>query len=262
LVRLAASLTMLFTERPFLERFAAARRCGVRAVEFMFPYGEDRAALESALQRSGLELVLFNLPAGDWAAGERGIAADPERVAEFRDGVRQAREWARALGCRRLNCLPGRGNPRFAPEEQWRTLVDNVRYAAEELDRDGVLLLVEAVNPVDVPGFVVPRADAAVRLLDAAGLAGAHLQYDVYHEQRAAGNVSETFARLQGRIAHVQIADSPGRHQPGTGELDYRYVLGRLDALGYAGFVSMEYLPQPDTESSLAWVQALGFRLG
>jgi hydroxypyruvate isomerase len=238
---ISANLSMLFTELPFLQRFGAAAAARFGAVEFQFPYAETPRDVAAALRDAGLKLVLFNLPAGDWAGGDRGIAADPERVKEFRDGVTLARSWADALGCPQLNCLAGRRG-------DLRTLTENVRFAAEALGRDGRRLLVEACNPLDVPGFLLPRADAAAEVL----CDNAWLQFDVYHEQRAAGNVVETFRRLAGRVGHVQVADCPGRHQPGTGELNWPFVLREIEAAGYRGPIGLEYVPEPDTMASLA----------
>jgi len=260
---LSANLSMLFTERPFLERFGAAAAARFGAVEFQFPYAEAPREVAAALRGAGLKLVLFNLPAGDWAGGDRGIAADPERVDEFRRGLDLARSWADALDCPQLNCLAGRRG-------DLRTLAENVRVAASTLARDGRRLLVEACNPLDVPGFLLPRADAAAEVL----CENAWLQFDVYHEyrisagetradheQRGAGNVVETFRRLVGQIGHVQVADCPGRHQPGTGEVNWPFVLAAVEAAGYRGHVGLEYVPEPDTLSSLAGLEGVGFGL-
>lgn len=251
--RLAANLTMLFTEHPFLERFAAAARSGFGHVEFLFPYEHPAGEVRAALHDAGLGQVLFNLPAGDWAAGDRGIAADPGRVDEFRAGVDRALEYAAALDCPRLNCLAGLRLDGVAHAEQWATLVGNVRYAAGRLAEEGRTLLVEPVNDKDVAGFFLPTTADAIRLLDQVGDPGVRLQFDVYHVQRMEGDVTARLRALLGRIAHVQVADNPGRHQPGTGELNFAFLLDELDRLGYDGFVGLEYVPDPDTAGSLAW---------
>jgi hydroxypyruvate isomerase len=247
----AANLTFLFGEHPFLERFAAARAAGFTRVEYMFPYDYEPAELRARLDEHGLEQVLFNLPAGDWAQGDRGIAADPGRVDEFRAGVERAREYAHALDVPRLNCLAGTRGDRA-------TLVANLRHAAQRLAEDGRTLLLEPVNTRDIPGFLVPTSAVAVELLDAAAEPNLRLQFDVYHAQVMEGDLVNRLRALLSRIGHVQIADNPGRHQPGTGEIDYAFVLKELDAMGYAGTVGLEYVPEPDTLASLGWLERYG----
>jgi hydroxypyruvate isomerase len=249
--RFAANLTFLFGEHPFLERFAAARAAGFTRVEYMFPYGYDAADLRARLDDHGLEQVLFNLPAGDWAAGDRGIAADPGRVDEFRAGVEQARAYAAALDVPRLNCLAGTRGDRA-------TLVANLRHAARALAQDGRTLLVEAVNTRDIPGFLVPTNTAAAELLDEVGEPNLRLQFDLYHAHVMAEDLVERLRALLDRIGHVQLADDPGRHQPGTGDIDFAFVLSELDAMGYQGAVGLEYVPEPDTLTSLEWLQRYG----
>ncbi len=260
MLRFAANLTMLFADRPFLERFEAAARCGFRAVEYMFPYQEDIDGIAKALERLALTQVLFNLPAGDWTAGDRGIAVDPGRREEFRRGVGEAVEIARRLGCRRLNCLAGKHIEGFPHDEQWRCLVDNIRYAAERLDAHNIILLVEPINTYDVPGFFLSTSSQGARLLDEVGAPNVRLQYDVYHMQRMEGNLVHTITRLRDRIAHIQIADAPDRHEPGTGEINFPYVLRHLDALEYEGYVGLEYKPSTTPEASFGWIEAMGFR--
>jgi hydroxypyruvate isomerase len=246
--RFAANLSLLFTEHPFLDRFAAAAAAGFSQVEFQFPYDFPAAEIRARMDAHGLELVLFNLPAGDWAAGDRGIAADPARAREFRDGVERALEYADALGAPRLNCLAGKVGDRA-------TLVENVRHAAERLD--GRTLLVEHVNTRDVPGFLLPTTGAVLALLDEAGDERVKLQFDVYHAQVMEGDLVNRLRALLGRIGHVQVADNPGRHQPGTGEIDFGFVFAELDAMGYEGTVGLEYVPEPDTLASLAFLDRI-----
>jgi hydroxypyruvate isomerase len=255
--RFAANLTMLFTEHPFLERFAAAARAGFRHVEFLLPYDHPADDVRAALRDARLEQVLFNLPAGDWDAGDRGIAADPGRVEEFRTGVGRALEYAAALDCPRLNCLAGLRLDGIAAGDQWDALVENVRYAAGRVADAGRTLLVEPVNDKDIPGFLLTTTSDAVGLLDEVGDPRVRLQFDVYHVQRMEGDVTERLRALLPRIAHVQVADNPGRHQPGTGELNFPFLLGELDRLGYDGFVGLEYVPEPDTTGSLGWRERL-----
>lgn len=258
--KFAANLTMLFTNRLFLERFDAAASAGFRAVEYMFPYQEDTEGIARALARLKLEQTLFNLPAGNWAAGDRGIAVDPARRDEFRRGVAQAAELARRYRCRKLNCLVGKRDERLSHDEQWRCLVDNLRYAAGQLASHGITLLIEPINTYDMPGFFLSSSVQAARLLDEVAAPNAKIQYDVYHMQRMEGNLVHTMTRLRDRIGHVQIADAPDRHEPGTGEINFPYVLRQLDALGYDGYVGLEYRPSGSTEASFGWIETMGFR--
>lgn len=259
--RLAANLSMLFADAPFLGRFDRAAAAGFRRVEFQFPYAHTPAEVGAALDAAGLECVLFNLPAGDWAAGERGIAAHPARVDEFRRGVALALEYAGRLGCRRINCLAGLRDPGVPAEEQRAALVENLRFAAAALAERGLTLLVEPLNAYDVPGFLLHGSRAALDLIDAVGAPNLMLQYDVYHMQRGEGELAATVAANLGRIGHIQIADAPGRHQPGTGEIRYRFLLPHLDRIGYTGVVGLEYHPQGPAEATLGWVAAYGLSL-
>jgi hydroxypyruvate isomerase len=259
--RFSANLTFLFNDLPFLDRFPAAARAGFQYVEYMSPYEQPAPVLGGLLKENGLRQVLFNLPAGDWAAGDRGIAADPFRVEEFRKGVDRALEYAAALGVERVNCLAGKRLENVSHEEQWRVLGDNLRYAALRLSQQGRTLLVEPINHVDIPGFFLSTSKEGFRLIEEVGAANLQLQYDVYHMQRMEGELTQTIRTHMARIGHIQIADNPGRHQPGTGEINYRFLLGELDRLGYPGYVGLEYVPQPNTVESLAWVREHGFSL-
>jgi hydroxypyruvate isomerase len=255
--RFAANLTMMFTEVPFLDRFERAAKTGFGAVEFLFPYAWPTAELRARLQANGLTLVLHNLPAGDWDAGERGIACHPDRVAEFREGVEAAIQCAKALGVPRLNCLAGK-QPAGVPEAQLgATLVGNLRHAAARLADEGLQLLLEPINRFDIPGFFVHRTDQALQLLDEVGASNAFVQYDVYHAQRTEGEIAATLQKHLARIGHVQIADNPGRHEPGTGEINYPFLFRHLDRIGYAGWVGCEYKPATTTEAGLDWRQRL-----
>ena len=251
--RFAANLSMLFCEHPFAERFAAAARAGFAAVEVQFPYELPATQIADLLREHQLQFVLHNLPAGDWAGGERGIACHPDRVEEFRTGVAKAIDYATVLGCQQLNCLAGIA-PAGVPEAEVRaTLVANLRYAAAELKRAGLKLLVEPINTFDIPGFYVSRTTQALALLDEVGADNVFLQYDVYHAQRMEGDLGNTLSRHLTRIGHIQIADNPGRHEPGTGEINYPWLFRHLDALGYSGWVGCEYKPEAATEAGLGW---------
>ena len=253
--RLAANLSLLFTELPFLERFDAAARAGFLGVEFQFPYAFDAAHIARAAQLAGVQVVLHNLPAGDWTAGERGIACDPARVADFRAGVPQALAYARELGVKRLNVLAGICPAGVSREQAEATLVDNLRFAAEALSAEGVRMMVEPINGKDIPGFLLNTAADGLRVLDAVGASNAYLQYDAYHMQRSQGELTDTLRACLKRVGHIQIADVPGRHEPGTGEINYAWWLRELDAMGYRGWVGCEYIPQGRTEDGLAWMR-------
>lgn len=251
--RFAANLTMLFNEKPFLERFAAAAAAGFEAVEFLFPYDYDKKVLKDELDGNGLTLVLHNLPAGNWAGGERGIAADPARVAEFREGVTRAIDYATALSCPRVNCLTGIVSSENASQAR-KTLVENLRYAAPRLKDAGIELLLEPVNSRDIPGFFVDRTRPALDIIDEVGSDNLKLQYDIYHAQVMEGDLARTIESEFDRIGHIQLADNPGRHEPGTGEINYDYLFSRIDALGYTGWIGCEYKPRATTEAGLGWV--------
>ncbi|MGQ0549918.1 MAG: hydroxypyruvate isomerase family protein [Armatimonadota bacterium] len=257
--RFAANLTFLWTDRPFMARFDAAARAGFGAVEYMFPYAEDLKAIAGELRRLRLRQVLFNLPAGDWAAGDRGIAVDPTRRREFRDGVRLAIDVARRLACPRINCLVGKQLEGVPLKEQWACLVDNVKSAAAACEQVGLVLLVEAVNTFDIPGFFLRTSSEAFQLQDAVGAANLKVQFDVYHAQRMEGNLTHTLTRNIGRIGHVQIADAPDRSQPGTGEINFAYLFRALDRTDYGGEVGLEYKPSGATDESFGWIEAMGY---
>ncbi len=255
--KFAANLTMLFNEVPFLDRFALARKAGFDAVEFLFPYAWPAAEIRARLDEHRLQLVLHNLPAGNWDAGERGIACLPERVSEFRDGVGKAIEYARALGVPQLNCLVGKA-PQGVPDAELRsTLVSNLRYAAAELAAARLKLLVEPINTYDIPGFYLSRSAQTIAVLDEVGASNAFLQYDIYHMQRTEGELAATMQRLLPRIAHIQLADNPGRNEPGSGEINYPYLFALLDRIGYRGWIGCEYKPAASTEAGLGWRQQL-----
>jgi hydroxypyruvate isomerase len=217
----AANLSLLFTELPFLDRFEAAAKAEFKVVELQFPYAFSVEDIKQRLDAHGLELVLHNLPAGDWDAGDRGIACLPERVQEFRAGVATAIRYAKGLGVGQLNCLAGKTPVGVAGEAVRQTLVDNLRYAAAQLRAAGLKLLIEPINAYDIPGFYLSRTQQALDILDAVGADNAYVQYDIYHAQRMEGELAATLGRHLTRIGHIQLADNPGRHEPGTGEINY-----------------------------------------
>jgi hydroxypyruvate isomerase len=255
--KFAANLSMLFTEVPFLDRFERAAKAGFQAVEFLFPYAHPAADIKARLDAHGLKLVLHNLPAGDWDAGERGIACLPDRIDEFRDGVTQAIEYAHALRVGQLNCLAGKIPFGASDATLRRTFVLNLRHAAAELKKAGLKLLIEPINTYDIPGFYLNRTDQALSILDEVGADNAFLQYDLYHAQRMEGELAATAEKHLSRIAHIQLADNPGRHEPGSGEINYEFLLAHLDRIGYRGWIGCEYKPATTTEAGLGWRQRL-----
>ncbi|MHB8771085.1 MAG: hydroxypyruvate isomerase [Syntrophales bacterium] len=254
MIRFSANLSMLFAEVDFPDRFERAAKAGFRAVEYMSPYPWKKEELLALLKKNGLEQVLFNLPAGNWEAGERGIACLAGREEEFREGVGRAIEYAGTLGCRLVNCLVGKA-PAEAPEKARRTLVDNLRYAAASLDKEGIRLLIEPLNPQDVPGFFLYGTRGALQLIEEVGHPNLFLQYDVYHMQIVEGNLMRTIQTNLGRIAHIQIADNPGRNEPGTGEIHFPNLFAFLDRIGYTGWIGCEYKPLAKTEEGLGWMK-------
>lgn len=252
--KFSANLSMLYTELPFLDRFEAAAKSGFQAVEFLFPYAYSVADIRSRLNDNGLQLVLHNLPAGDWDAGERGIACDPQRTDEFRTGVSRAVAYAQSLGVGQLNCLAGKAPAGVAPEVLHATFVTNLSYAAAALKDAGLRLLIEPINTYDIPGFYLNRTQQALSILDAVGADNAFVQYDIYHAQRMEGELAATMQKHLHRIAHIQLADNPGRNEPGTGEINYPFLFAHLDRIGYAGWIGCEYKPASNTHAGLGWL--------
>jgi hydroxypyruvate isomerase len=255
--RFAANLTMLFNELPFMQRFEAAAKAGFEAVEYLFPYAFDKKELAAALRANGLAQVLHNLPAGDWEAGERGIACHPGRRAEFREGVGRAIDFATALGCPQVNCLLGKLPEGVTAGDARKVVVENLRFAAKELEGAGIRLLIEPINSFDIPGFFLTRTDQALALIDEVGSSDLLLQYDIYHAQRMEGELGNTLSRNIARIGHIQLADNPGRGEPGTGEINYAWLFRHIDSIGYAGWIGCEYKPRAGTVEGLGWRQAL-----
>ena len=253
--KFAANLTMLWNELDFLDRFGAAANAGFKAVEFLFPYPYAKDQLAERLAAHKLTQVLHNLPAGDWAKGERGIACLPDRVGEFQDSVGRAIDYATALGCKRVNCLAGIA-PHGADAETLReTFIGNLKFAAAKLKSAGIRLLIEPINTRDMPGFYLKHSKQALELIAAAGSDNVWLQYDIYHMQIMEGDLAPTIEKHLGRIAHMQLADNPGRNEPGTGEINYPFLFGFIDRLGYDGWIGCEYKPKATTAEGLGWMK-------
>ncbi|CAD5199733.1 hydroxypyruvate isomerase [Pseudomonas sp. FEN] len=253
--RFAANLSMLFTEQDFLTRFKAAADAGFSGVEYLFPYDFSSVEIKAQLDAHGLTQVLFNLPAGDWAKGERGIACHPDRVEEFRAGVDLAIAYAQVLGNTQINCLAGIRPEGFDAAFLEQTFVDNLRYAAGKLEALGIRLVMEAINTRDIPGFYLNTTAQALSIRQQVGSANLFLQYDIYHMQIMEGDLARTLSAHLAAINHVQLADNPGRHEPGTGEINYRFLFEHLDRIGYQGWVGCEYKPLTSTDAGLGWLQ-------
>lgn len=253
--KLAANLSTMFTEAPFIERFGRAAQAGFSAVEFQFPYAYDADDIAAELRRNRLDLALFNLPPGDLAAGERGLASLPEARDRFRDSLEPALRFARATGCKRLHCMSGVLSGPAGMTEREAALIDNLRAASAVFSPHGIRLLIEPLNPFDTPDYFLASVEQAARIVEAVASEGVGIQYDFYHQSRTRGELIATFDRFRELIGHVQIAGNPGRHEPDTGEVDYGFVLAALDARGYEGFVGCEYMPAGETEAGLGWAK-------
>ncbi|WPP01363.1 hydroxypyruvate isomerase [Pseudomonas sp. HR96] len=253
--RFAANLSMLFTEQDFLARFKAAADAGFGGVEYLFPYDYNSAEIKAQLDRHGLTQVLFNLPAGDWAGGERGIACHPDRVQEFRGGVDLAIAYAQVLGNTQINCLAGIRPQGLQCADVEKTFVDNLKYAADKLQAVGIKLVMEMINTRDIPGFYLNNTAQALAIQEKVASANLFLQYDIYHMQIMEGDLAPTLSAHLPKINHVQLADNPGRHEPGTGEINYRFLFEHLDRIGYQGWVGCEYKPLTTTEAGLGWLK-------
>lgn len=251
--KFCANLTMLWNELDFPDRFAAAAKAGFKGVEYLFPYDYDKTRLAEKLAQHNLVQVLHNLPAGNWAKGERGIACLPDRVGEFQESVGKAIEYAQALGCKQLNCLAGLA-PAGVPDEKLRaTFVSNLKFAAQKLKEAGIKLLIEPINTRDMPGFYLNRTQQALGIIRDTGSDNLFVQYDIYHMQNMEGDLARTIEANLALIPHMQLADNPGRNEPGTGEINYPFLFGHIDHIGYQGWIGCEYKPRTTTDGGLGW---------
>jgi hydroxypyruvate isomerase len=253
--KFSANLTMLFTDVDFMDRFEKASQFGFKGVECLFPYGWKKEQLSEKLEKYGLQQVLHNLPAGNWGAGERGIACLSGREGKFQEGVGLAIEYAKALNCKRLNCLVGKTPQGVPPEKVRQTLVSNLQFAAAALEKEGIRLLIEPLNDRDIPGFYLIHTQDALRLMEEVSHSNLWLQYDIYHMQIMEGNLTKTILNNLNRIAHIQLADNPGRHEPGTGEINFTNLFRSIDEAGYEGWIGCEYAPVGKTEDGLQWIK-------
>ncbi|WP_395382787.1 hydroxypyruvate isomerase [Mesorhizobium sp. UC22_110] len=255
--RFSANLSMLFNEHEFLDRFDAAARAGFKGVEYIGPYDHTPEVVAARLKKNGLTQVLFNLPVGDWGKGERGIAVLPDRIHEFRQGVAKAITYAHALGCDQVNCLAGITPAGVSQQALENVFVENLGFAAEKLEQAGIKLLIEPINTRDIPGFFLTNTGQALDIIERVGSKNLYLQYDIYHMQVMEGDLARTIEANLGRIAHIQLADNPGRNEPGTGEINYPFLYEHIDRIGYAGWIGAEYKPKAGTEAGLGWFHAL-----
>ena len=254
-MKYCVNISILFKEVPLLERFGRAADAGFSAVEFWWPSGEDLGEVEAAIKDAGLEVVLFNFDAGDMPGGDRGLLSDPERVARFRENVPVALELAERLGCRKLNALMGHRLEGIGREEQFGLARDSIGWAADLAAQHSAVIMIEAVNTFENGPYLLHTTKDAAEFVRSVGRENVELQYDVYHMQRMEGNLVANLREHIGMIGHVQVADSPGRGEPGTGEIHYPYVLAQLEELGYGGYVGLEYNPTTETTAeSLSWL--------
>lgn len=251
--RLAANLSMMFNDIPFLDRFAAARTAGFEGVEFLFPYDFPAKELRARLNGEGLTQALFNMPPGDWASGERGIASLPGRQSEFRESVKKALDYAAALDCRQVHCMAGIVPANVPHTTATAVYAANLAWAAEQAQPAGIRLVIEPINHRDMPGYFLNTQAQGAAIIEAIGRDRIGLQFDVYHVQITEGDITRRMEQFMPVITHMQIADVPARNEPGTGEIGWRYVFRRMDELGYQGWVGCEYRPAGDTVAGLAW---------
>jgi len=253
--KLAANLSMLFNEVDFLDRFAAAAAAGFKGVEFLFPYAFPAEAIAERLQAAGLAQALFNMPPGDWEAGERGMGCLADRRGEFQDGVERAIGYARALGCPTIHAMAGNAPAGGDRDRLTAAFVENLRFAADECAKAGLTVVIEPINSRDMPAYFLNTSAQALDILARVGAANAKLQYDIYHMQIMEGDLAPTIERILPMIAHMQLADTPGRHEPGTGEINFAWLLPQIDRLGYSGWIGCEYRPAGDTVAGLGWAR-------
>jgi 2-dehydrotetronate isomerase len=256
--KFAANLSFMFQEAGFLDRFDAAAHCGFKAVEYLFPYEHPPEVIAERLSRNGLVQALFNMPPGDWAAGERGIGALAGREQDFRDGVGTAIAYAKALGCKTVHAMAGLMPEGGNRAEMERVYVENLRHAADRLAAEGLTLVIEPINTRDIPGYFLNTTTQGMTIIERAGRANLALQLDLYHVQIMEGDLAHRVRALAGRYAHVQIAGNPGRNEPDVGEINYPYLFDLFDEIGYQGWIGCEYRPKGETTAGLGWARRYG----
>jgi 2-dehydrotetronate isomerase len=262
LPKFAANLSFIFQEIGFLDRFAAAAQCGFKAVEYLGAYDQPPETVAAALEKNGLVQALFNMPPGNWAAGERGIAALPGREAEFRAGVDQALVYAKATKCRLLHAMAGLQPAGTDRAEAERTYMANLHHAAERLAPEGITVIIEPINNRDIPGYFLNTTKQAMAVIERVAHQNLQLQLDLYHVQIMEGDLAQKIRALAGRYPHIQIAGNPGRHEPDIGEINYSFLFDLLDEIGYAGWIGCEYRPKGETRAGLGWAARWGIKGG
>ncbi|MEX9755158.1 2-oxo-tetronate isomerase [Providencia vermicola] len=255
MAKFAANLSMMFNEVPFIQRFERAAQAGFTGVEYLFPYEEQPEAIAEELKKHGLTQALFNMPAGDWAAGERGMASMPGREDEFAKGVHTALHYAKALGCQQVHAMAGKVDARFTPEQQRACFIKNIQYAADVMAEHGIRVLIEPINTRDMPGYFLTTQKQAEALLPEIARENVFIQLDLYHCQIMEGDLLKTIERLWGKFSHIQIASVPYRHEPDSGEVNYPWIFEQLDKMGYQGWLGCEYHPAGRTEDGLGWLK-------
>lgn len=260
-MKLAANLDYLFTEVPFMKRFKFAKKSGFKYVEFLFPYEYNIKELKYELETNNLKLVQFNLSPGNWVLGERGLAIDPNRTIEFKESVKDGINFATKLEVNQLNCLIGNKPKIFREEILWKNLIDNLTYAANEFKRYDIKLLIEPINHYDMPDFYLNKMGQAGKIIENVNSSNIYLQYDIYHATRENEDHDIILKKYYEKIKHIQIADSPNRMQPGSGDIDFSFIFNELERLNYGGYISMEYNPFPNTLESLKWLKKFNFKL-
>ena len=253
--KFCANLSFFWSELDFMDRFAAAAKAGFGGVEYLFPYDHEKSKIAETLKKHRLEQVLHNLPAGNWAEGERGIGCHPGRAKEFQDGVAKAIDYATALGCKQVNCLAGIRPRNVDAGDAREVFIKNLQYAAPRLKDAGIKLLIEPINTRDIPGFFLNYTKQALDIIQAVGSDNLYVQYDIYHMQIMEGDLARTIEANLKSIAHLQLADNPGRNEPGTGEINYPFLFRHVDTLGYAGWIGCEYKPATTTDAGLGWIK-------
>ena len=256
--KFAANLSMMFQDIGFLDRFDAAARAGFKGVEFLFPYDHPPQAIAERLEQNRLSLALFNMPPGDWAAGERGIAALPGREREFREGVEQALDYAKATHCPIIHAMAGLVPAGHDRAESERVYIENLHYAVDRLAPEGITTVIEPINTRDIPDYFLNTTSQAMAIIRHVGRPHLHLQLDLYHVQIMEGDLAHRIRALDGNYPHVQIAGNPGRHEPDIGEIHYPYLFDLFDEIGYAGWIGCEYRPEGDTVAGLGWAKQYG----
>ncbi|HDN2511448.1 MULTISPECIES: 2-oxo-tetronate isomerase [Providencia] len=255
MAKFAANLSMMFNEVPFMQRFESAANAGFKGVEYLFPYEEDANLIANELKKHNLTQALFNMPAGNWAAGERGMASLPGREAEFAEGVQTALTYAKALGCKQVHAMAGKVNENVTLEQQKACFIKNIQHAADVMAEHGIRVLIEPINTRDMPGYFLTTQKQAEALLPEINRENVFIQLDLYHCQIMEGDLLKTIERLWGKFSHIQIASVPYRHEPDSGEVNYPWIFKQLDEMGYDGWLGCEYHPAGRTEDGLGWLK-------